>query len=114
MRKFYIFGLVVLAVTIIGFAWAEQITLTTYYPAPYGVYRQFTTTSKTTLATNLLSVDPDASVGIGTDSPDPNTKLEVQGGPVKTTDGLIIETIDGADPSELVNGRIWLRLDINL
>ena len=39
MRKLYIFGLVALAALIIGLAWAEQITLTTYYPAPYGVYK---------------------------------------------------------------------------
>ena len=38
MRKLYIFGLVALASLIIGLAWAEQITLTTYYPAPFGVY----------------------------------------------------------------------------
>ena len=39
MRKLYIFGLIALAVVIIGLAWAEQITLSTYYPAPYGVYK---------------------------------------------------------------------------
>ena len=39
MRKLYIFGLIALACLIIGLAWAEQITLTTYYPAPYGVYK---------------------------------------------------------------------------
>ena len=38
MRKLYIFGLIALAGLIIGLAWAEQITLTTYYPAPYGAY----------------------------------------------------------------------------
>lgn len=40
MRKYYILGLIALVCIIIGFAWAEQTTLTTYYPAPYGVYRQ--------------------------------------------------------------------------
>lgn len=41
MRKLYIFGLIALPALIIGLAWAqEQITLTTYYPAPYGVYKQ--------------------------------------------------------------------------
>ena len=39
MRKLYIIGLIALAALIIGLAWAEQITLTTYYPAPYGVYK---------------------------------------------------------------------------
>jgi len=40
MKTLYILGLIALAATIIGLAWAEQITLTTYYPAPYGVYRE--------------------------------------------------------------------------
>ena len=44
MRKLYILGLIALAAIIIGVAWAEQITLTTYYPAPYGVYRQMQAT----------------------------------------------------------------------
>ncbi len=34
MRKLYILGLIILAIVIIGFAWADDITLTTYYPAP--------------------------------------------------------------------------------
>lgn len=38
MRKVYILGLIGLASLIIGLAWAEQLTFTTYYPAPYGVY----------------------------------------------------------------------------
>ena len=38
MRKFYIFGLIGLAVVIIGLAFADQMTLSTYYPAPYGIY----------------------------------------------------------------------------
>ena len=40
MRKLYIFGLVGLAALIIGLAWADQMTFTTYYPAPYGVYKE--------------------------------------------------------------------------
>jgi len=71
MRKLYILGLIALAAIIIGFAWAEQITLTTYYPAPYGVYRQFTTTGNTNLATQ------EGNVGIGTTEPE--SKLDVAG-----------------------------------
>lgn len=41
IRQFYICGLIALACIIIGFAWAEQITLPTYYPSPYGVYKHF-------------------------------------------------------------------------
>lgn len=40
MRKYYILGLIALVCIIIGFAWADQASLTTYYPAPDGVYRQ--------------------------------------------------------------------------
>lgn len=40
MRKIYILGLIALAATVSCLAWAEQVTLSTYYPAPYGVYKQ--------------------------------------------------------------------------
>ena len=42
MRKLYILGLIGLAVLIgdSAFAQEESITFTTYYPAPYGVYRE--------------------------------------------------------------------------
>jgi hypothetical protein len=40
MRKLYIFGLIAIGGLIFGLAYAEQITLSTYYPAPYGVYRE--------------------------------------------------------------------------
>ena len=43
---------------------ADEVTITTYYPAPYGVYKEFKTTGDTSLATDS------GSVGIGTDSPD--------------------------------------------
>jgi len=50
------------------------------------------------------------NVGIGTTTP--TTRLEVQGGEVKTTDGLIIETRTN-DPTNPPVGRLWLRTDIN-
>jgi len=49
---------------------AEDITLTTYYPAPYGAYEELTTTGNTYLATTS------GKVGIGTTSATPN-KLDV-------------------------------------
>ncbi|MHC4500968.1 MAG: hypothetical protein ACYS21_17855, partial [Planctomycetota bacterium] len=49
-------------------------------------------------------------VGIGTTSPD--AKLEVDGGAIKATGGLIIETRTGSDPPSPVTGQIWLRTDI--
>ena len=93
MRKLYIFGLITLACVIIGLAWAEQMTFTTYYPAPYGVYREFTTTSKTSLATNPLGTsigqDPESMVGIGRSIP--RSKLHV-------SNGNIILDAEGFDP----------------
>jgi len=51
---------------------AEEITLTTYYPAPYGAYKELTTTEKTCLATSS------GNVGIGTT--DPKEKLDMSDG----------------------------------
>ena len=87
MRKLCILCVIALACIIIGLAFAEQMTFTTYYPAPAGVYRQFTTTSKTCLATNPLGtdigLDPESMVGIGTMSPstggEQDLKLDVEG-----------------------------------
>jgi len=44
-------------------------------------------------------------VGIGTDSP--TKRLEVVGGPIKATGGLIIETVS-SDPVSPETGRMWL------
>jgi hypothetical protein len=62
MKKFFsifLFIMFVLGVASI----AEEITLTTYYPAPYGAYNELTTTGNTYLAT--IS----GKVGIGTTAP---------------------------------------------
>src|SRR3989338_6133209 len=56
----------------------ETITITTYYPAPYGSYAELSTTGNTYLATE------GGRVGIGTMTPD--AKLEVNG-QVKITGG---------------------------
>ena len=71
MRKVYILGLVALAAAIIGLAFADQMTFTTYYPAPYGVYREFRTSGNTYLATD------EGNVGIGTTHP--QAKLHMVG-----------------------------------
>ena len=54
------------------FAADETLTITTYYPSPYGSYNQLTTTGDTYLATTSAN-----KVGIGTTSP--AEKLEVSG-----------------------------------
>jgi len=52
----------------------------------------------------------EGNVGIGTTNPGTN-KLEVVGGPIKATGGLIIETRT-SDPASPATGQIWLRIDI--
>lgn len=61
----------VLAGMIVTSAWAEELTITSYYPAPYGVYKELTTTADT-----YLAVDS-GYVGIGTRTP--SSKLDVNG-----------------------------------
>ena len=53
------------------FLGSETLTLTTYYPAPYGGYASLLTTGKT-----LLARDGE-SVGVGT--PTPGAKLDIKG-----------------------------------
>ncbi|MBI4597553.1 MAG: hypothetical protein HY737_04030 [Candidatus Omnitrophica bacterium] len=56
-----------------GYVIAEEITLTTYYPSPRGVYQELRSTNSTFLAYNS------GNVGIGTDQPDAQAKLDVSG-----------------------------------
>ena len=60
-------------VGIIAYALADDLTLTTYYPSPRGVYKSLRTTSTTVLATQ------DGRVGIGTSNPDNTAMLDVAG-----------------------------------
>ncbi len=59
-----------------GFAFGqseEELMITTYYPSPYGVYKEFTTTDNTYLATDA------GQVGVGTTSPTLGFKMDVIG-----------------------------------
>ena len=58
----------------------------------------------------VIIMSTDGNVGIGTTDPGTN-KLEVVGGPIKATGGLIIETRTD-DPASPVAGQIWLRTDL--
>lgn len=81
-------GLLILLLPIIPKT--ESLTLTTYYPAPYGAYREMRATKNTFLAyaqagspeTSPL-VAPDDRVGIGTSSPqyllDINGDVQIRG-----------------------------------
>lgn len=53
----------------------EQLTLTTYYPSPYGVYTQLRSRNDAYLATAA-----GGRVGVGTNAPGANGKLDVRGG----------------------------------
>jgi len=82
MKKWQIAGLVIAVVLIAGIVLADQMTFSTYYPAPYGRYRQFSTTGLTLLATDEFGNEgATALVGIGTT--DPGFKLHVYGGIVQ-------------------------------
>ena len=73
LRPWLVLCLLVLSAGELG---SESVTLTTYYPAPSGVYTQMITTGQTLLARD------GGSVGIGTSSPpgNPVNKLDVNGG----------------------------------
>jgi hypothetical protein len=116
----------------------EKITLTTYYPAPIAEYcdleaeKNFTVGEENTTSTPFTNItlfygdvfilpqNQDAwegleggSVGIGIDTPTTGTKLEVVGGLIKATGGLIIETRTNT-PTAPAAGQLWLRTDISV
>jgi len=66
MRKVYIAVLVVMAVLIIGIVYAEQMTFSTYYPAPFGVYNQMVVRTL-----GVGDMNDDGSINY-LDAPDPN------------------------------------------
>jgi len=92
MRRPVLAGMVWAAVLGIGAppAASEDITLTTYYPSPRGVYKELRTTGDTFLATQA-----GGNVGIGTITP--LAKLQVHG------DNALVGEIGVGD----VNGNIW-------
>lgn len=62
MRRTIIFsGIILFFSAGLCFAQEESITITTYYPSPYGSYNELTTTGDT-----YLAIDSGSQVGIGT------------------------------------------------
>jgi len=59
----------------------------------------------------LMTIQENGNVGIGTASP--GAKLEVQGGSIRATGGLIIETRTTDPTTTPATGQTWLRTDIN-
>ncbi|MFA5167447.1 MAG: hypothetical protein WC530_02815 [Candidatus Omnitrophota bacterium] len=76
MRKSILCALVISVFVVIPTVFAGRVDLTTYYPSPYGEYKNLYSTEASNFATSS------GSVGIGTVSP--GEKLEVSGN-VKAT-----------------------------
>jgi len=95
MKKLHIFSLLILALLIIEIVWADEFTMSTYYPAPYGRYRQFSTTGKTLLATDEFGNEgASAVVGIGTT--DPKALLHLYGDSSANVEQIIESASDNA------------------
>ncbi len=88
---------VVLLLGVVGYAIAEEMTLTTYYPSPRGMYKELRTTDNTYLATQA------GGVGIGTTAA--SVKLEVNGGVRLNTDAV------SPDCTEATRGTLWFQKD---
>jgi hypothetical protein len=81
---------------------------TSYGSAP-GLRLWHASSTGGTGGTDLLAITGTGNVGVGTIAP--TKKLEVVGGPIKATGGLIVETAT-ADPTSPETARIWLRTDL--
>jgi len=69
----------------------ESLTLTTYYPAPYGAYKELRSTENAYFAYTLNAGSPIGKVGIGTETP--QALLEVAG------DAAVARLVDTDDPT---------------
>ncbi len=72
----------VLALALVGYAaYAENVTISTFYPSPYGSYQSLETTGNTRLATAGDVVLVGTTV-----NPPGGVKMTVQGGAINTSD----------------------------
>lgn len=84
-----------------AFIGSESLTLTTYYPAPYGGYVSLLTTGNT-----LLARDGGVNTRVGVGIAAPASKLDVSGGGNATVDFRVNGRMQTGDANG--NGGIWL------
>ncbi|MBI4598552.1 MAG: hypothetical protein HY737_09160 [Candidatus Omnitrophica bacterium] len=89
-----------------GYVIAEEITLTTYYPSPRGVYQELRSTSSSYFATG------GGSVGIGTDALNAAARFQVKGNTV-VQDGQFQLGGLPADPPALGSGAMYFNTTDN-
>ncbi|MCK9604173.1 MAG: hypothetical protein M0R66_07440 [Candidatus Omnitrophica bacterium] len=128
MSKVFIFlmiiGLSVLFFVPLGSAQtqSEQLTITTYYPSPYGSYRELTayqmkigstySAAATSFVNNALLVEGRIGAGVAT----PQNNLDVEGGAVvgagysgtstAPTNGLLVEGNVGIGVASVTNAQL--------
>ena len=93
-----------------GFLGSETLTLTTYYPAPFGGYVSLLTTGRTLLARDTLAATPNSIVGIGIVTP--LNKLHVRGNAGGNIDLRVDGRIQTGDAAGA--GGVWLSQDGNM
>ena len=93
-----------------GFLGSETLTLTTYYPAPFGGYVSLLTTGRTLLARDTLAATPNSMVGIGIVTP--LNKLHVRGNAGGNIDLRVDGRIQTGDAAGA--GGVWLSQDGNM
>jgi len=82
--------------------YSDNIMYTNYGSAGWNI--------RNNASTPVMFMTNTGVVGIGTTSPDSNVKLEVVGGPIKATGGLIMETRTN-NPTSPAVGQIWMCTD---
>lgn len=93
MKRFLVLVVLGVMTAVMGNAYADQ-KVVGYVPSPEGDYQKLRTTDQTLLATD--SASSTAQVGIGTQTPSTDTKLDVVG-KVKVTELQIVNGTQGAD-----------------